>query len=123
MNRTKIKLALNQTFDIIGRAGAPREYRVSTKSYAYAIEDEDGEIVSFHYHPDSGIDFCHMHFRRAPRFGRAHFPSGRVAVEEVVGLAIRELGVEPRRSDYRRVLTRGLEKFREWRTWDSRGTV
>jgi hypothetical protein len=46
-----------------------------------------------------------------------------VAVEEVVALVIRDLGVKPRLRDYKTILTEGLEKFRDWRTWSSRGDL
>ena len=83
----------------------------------------DGEVVSFHYHPDSGIDFCHLHFRQIPEYSKVHFPTGRVAIEEVVALAIRDFGVKPCRKDFEAVVLDGLEKFRAWRTWHSRGTM
>jgi len=64
-----------------------------------------------------------MHLKKDKRFGSAHFPTGRVAVEEVVALVIRDLGVKPRLRDYKTILTEGLEKFRDWRTWSSRGDL
>lgn len=121
--RANVWLSVNQVYDIVEAEGERGPYKVSTRSYIYALSDGDGEIVGFHYHPESNMDFCHLHFRRSAEFGKAHFPTGRVAIEEVIALAIRDLGVTPRRADYREVLGEGLAAFRQWRTWDSRGTM
>ena len=119
MGKSRLSIALNQTYDIVPAEGERGQFKVSTRSYIYALYNKNGEVVSFHYHPDQTpeVDFCHMHFRRTPEFKRVHFPTGRVAIEEVVAMVIRDFGVKPRRADYQQVLRSGLEKFRDWRTW------
>jgi hypothetical protein len=87
--------------------------------YGYTVEHPDeGEVVSFQWHPgdDEGIEFPHLHIgpamsRRdsAVRPGRAHrihLPTGEVALADVVRLAIVEFGVVPRRDDWEDVLSR-----------------
>lgn len=126
MNDSDLYLSLTQTYNVVEADRERGRFKVSTISYIYGIydsEDTDSEIMSFHYHPELHVDFCHMHLRQDKRFGDAHFPTGRVAVEEVVALAIRDLGVTPRMEDYEDILRDGLEKFRSWRTWSSRGTM
>jgi len=36
--------------------------------------------------------------------GSAHLPTGRIGLDDLLRLAIRDLGVEPRRDDWREVL-------------------
>jgi hypothetical protein len=52
-----------------------------------------------------------------PELQRAHFPTGRVSVEEFLRLAIHAFDVKPRRSDWRAVLQRTQAAFSKWRTW------
>jgi hypothetical protein len=121
---SQLWFSLTQSYDVLEAEGERGQYKVSTNSYIYAIydgPDEESEIISFHYHPQNNVDFCHMHLRQDERFGDVHFPTGRVAVEEVIALAIRDLGVKPRLKEYRSILTTGLDKFRQWRTWSLRG--
>jgi hypothetical protein len=40
-----------------------------------------------------------------------------VSIEEVLRLAITELGVEPLRDDWREVLERTQGSYETWRTW------
>jgi len=95
------------------------EYR--PKKYIYSVRDQEGEVVAFHFHPDI-VPFCHLHIRRVPPpYAKAHYPSGRVSIEEVVAFVIREFGVPPCRSDYKAVLQSGFEKFAAWRTWHTAG--
>ena len=120
MGRSGYRLTLHQTYDIV-EAGTGRDrYKVSTRGYIYEVHDKKGEVVSFHYHPESGIDFCHLHLRGVPQFRGVHFPTGRVAIEEVVLMLIRDFDVRPRRLDYGEVIERNLEIFRRWRTWHTR---
>ncbi len=113
-----ISLLLRQTYEIVPNK-ISGEWKISTRSYVYSLADDSGEVIAFHWHPfpDWEVDFPHLHFRRTAEYSRAHYPTGRVAVEEVVALVIREFGVAPRRDDYLRILDEGLAKFRQWRTW------
>lgn len=87
--------------------------------YGYTFEHpDDGELVSFQWHPggESDVDFPHVHIgpamsRRdsAVRPGEAHkihVPTGEVSLADVVRLAITELEVEPRRGDWDAILSR-----------------
>lgn len=117
LGRSGKSLAVKQQYDIVEEEEERGSYRVTTRSYIYSLRDSEGEIIGYHFHPESGVEFCHAHFRKSPEYGKVHFPTGRVAIEEVVAMAIRDLGVRPQRSDYGAVLKAGLDEFREWRTW------
>lgn len=87
-------------------------YRVVTTGYLYAVDDEDGaEMLAFHWHTGgrSPVTYPHLHLGAGARVGRpevagAHIPTGQIGLSQVVRLAIEELGVEPRRPDWREVL-------------------
>ncbi len=114
---------------VVEATGARGPWKVQTAGWSYAIrsiEDDHGrELVSVHWHPSgaSAVTWPHMHVRdellsdTAEVFAGAHFPSGRVALEEVIRLLIEDLGVEPRRDDWEEVLGSNLERFENWRTW------
>jgi hypothetical protein len=80
-------------------------------SYYYALEDPEGREILYHWHPQglSTVTFPHVHIRAGGQLAdtsidEAHFPTGRVALEDVLRLAIREFGVSPRRVDWEEVL-------------------
>lgn len=53
----------------------------------------------------------------APELARAHLPTGRVSIEEVLRMAITKLGVEPLREDGKEFLDRTQQAYEAWRTW------
>lgn len=65
----------------------------------------------------------HLHIARAQLNDdasidrRIHFPTGRVAFEQVALFLVVELGVQPARPDYQKVLDTCLGRFARWRTW------
>ncbi len=87
-------------------------WTVSPFGYYYALREPEGpEIVTYHWHPGrrSSIDFPHLHLGAGSGVGReelqkAHIPTGRVELEDVLMMAIREFGVRPRREDWARIL-------------------
>lgn len=55
------------------------------------------------------MDFPHLHLGAGSGVSReglqkAHIPTGRVELEDVLLMAIRELGVRPRRDDWQEIL-------------------
>lgn len=85
---------------------------VEIVGYLYAIGYEDHELVSYHWHPSgkSTITQPHMHVGAAVQIGdrwlgKVHLPTGMVGLEQVIALAIVELGVEPLRDDWERLTT------------------
>jgi len=47
----------------------------------------------------------------------AHVPTSRIALEEVLRMAIVELGARPRRKDWQQVFERTQAGYEDWRTW------
>jgi hypothetical protein len=93
-------------------------WKVKTVAYTYSIEDIDGEIevFSFHWHPyaQGSVDWPHLHV--GGRHRKVHVPTGRVAIEQVVALAV-EMGAEPLKDNWRTVLDKTLGRHLQFRTW------
>jgi hypothetical protein len=74
----------------------------------YALEDAGGaEILSYHWHPEgrSAVREPHLHLGPSAKVGltilaNAHLPTGRLALVNILRLAISEFGVVPRRDDW-----------------------
>jgi hypothetical protein len=101
-------------------------WKIRTRSYLYhLVNDAMDEIILFHWHPDArgAATEPHLHFGRsqlsptAVISHRAHVPTGRMALESVIQLAVNELGVVPLRGDWEKTLTSNLEDFARFRTW------
>jgi hypothetical protein len=103
-------------------------WSVHTTGYSYDIEGLEGhEVVTYHY--DSRPELYgepnpytkpHLHVRglNTPLpMGKAHFPTGRISIEEVLLFAIRELGIEVRRPDAVAFLEQGDAQFQARRSW------
>ncbi len=115
------------SYDVIETPDPDRgPWKVRTRAYRYHVLAADGtESMLFHWHPDgaSTADSPHLHLGNAELrpdaviSRKAHIPTGRVALEEVIGLLLREYQVVPRRDDADKVLGECLQRFRRWRTW------
>lgn len=87
-------------------------WRADLASYFYTLRDLEGqEVVAYHWHPESRspMTFPHLHLGAGARVGReelqkVHLPTGRVELEDVLLMTIREFGVKPRRDDWREIL-------------------
>jgi hypothetical protein len=86
-------------------------WRVEIVGYLYAIGHEGRELVSYHWHPqgESPITWPHMHVGVNVQVGdrwlaKVHLPTGNVGLEQIVATAIVELGVEPLRDDWERLI-------------------
>jgi hypothetical protein len=90
---------------------------VSLIGYVYTLLASDGvEVVAYHWHPETtaSLSFPHLHIGLAAlgrdaavlpgQFHKVHLPTGPVALEDFIRLAITEFGVEPRRADWADVL-------------------
>jgi hypothetical protein len=89
---------------------------VQTVAYYYTVKEADKpcrEIFGYHWHPvgRSPITYPHFHVYDGAELGRemvrkAHFPTGRIALESILRLVIKEFGVIPLRSDREDILDR-----------------
>lgn len=106
----------------------PGAWSVHTTGYSYDIEELGGnEVVTYHYDPRPELygepnpyTKPHLHVRGLTKplpMGKAHFPTGRVSIEEVLLFAIRELGVHTNRPDAVAFLEAGDAQFQARRSW------
>jgi len=87
-------------------------WEAAVAAYSYLLNDRDHqEILSYHWHPDTpnSVGFPHMHLGAGTGMARrelfrAHLPTGRITLEDMVRLTIIEFGVQPYRDDWREVL-------------------
>ncbi|MGH3545436.1 MAG: hypothetical protein ACRDPW_05880 [Mycobacteriales bacterium] len=101
-------------------------YKVSTRGYLYSIQSADGaEVLSYHWHPfgNSAVTRPHLHMGAvalAPEgliTKKAHLPTARISLEQVLRWCITELGVSALREDWERVLNDGEDVFKLLRSW------
>lgn len=93
--------------------GRDRGFDPSIAGYGYTVLQAPAiEIVAYHWHPESadGSADPHVHFGpasvrpdsavRPGELHKVHFPTGYVALEDVICLEIDEFNVAPLRSDW-----------------------
>ncbi|MBI4312849.1 MAG: hypothetical protein HY681_13870 [Chloroflexi bacterium] len=87
-------------------------WEIQIAGYRFALWNASvSEIISYHWHPVgvSAVTTPHLHLGPGALVGRdelkaAHLPTGAIALAGVIRLAIADLGVVPRRSDWAEVL-------------------
>ncbi len=123
---TDLSLVLRQRYYVIKVEDPNRgPWKVSTAEYDYNFRDSETRVViAYHWHPGGRqkVRRPHLHLDRGAEVGRqelhrAHIPTGRVAIEDVIRFAINELGVEPRRDDWEQILDQAQRVHETWRTW------
>lgn len=100
-------------------------YKVATRSYSYIIEDEQthNELFAFHWAPESRVTIPHLHLgfgvqaHGLPLDNKAHIPTGRVPVEDVISFLIHDLNVEPLCDNADEIIGRARERFMEHKSW------
>jgi hypothetical protein len=116
---SRLSITASQIVDTNALVDSDRQHStVYVVGYHYTMLDRSGiEIVSYQWHPHApgGIDVPHVHFGpasarpdsslRPGELHKVHFPTGFVALEDIIRLAIVEFGAEPRRSDWRDILS------------------
>jgi hypothetical protein len=125
-NGQALKLELRHRFVVRRMEGNRGLWTASTNEYAYRVSDErDSIIAAWHWHPMTQLagddaPWPHLHTygaRDALTLHKLHLPTGRVSLEAVVRFLISDLDVVPRRADWRAVLDRQEEQFRQTRSW------
>jgi hypothetical protein len=117
-------LDISQYFRIMDNKDSG-ECAVKTESYTYEILDyvTHKDIFCFHWEPHSKVQYPHMHLGFAakghglPIDNKAHIPSGRVAIEDLVAFLISDMGVKPLKSDWSDIIVVARQKFMETKTW------
>jgi hypothetical protein len=120
----RISLVVKHDYRVVEDSGSHGPWKVSTSGYLYSLKDHDShDILSYHWHPTerSIVTYPHLHLGAGANVGRpelaiAHLPTRRIALEDVLRLAIREFGVRPRRSDWAEVLDSAQAAYEDWQT-------
>jgi hypothetical protein len=87
------------------------------------VELSSRKIVANQWHPEQGsIDFPQLHIGTGAGASlgsvhKYHLATGRVSLENVPRLAIREFQVESVRADWEEVLGETQAAYEAWRTW------
>lgn len=123
----RFALKVVQHYRVIEYEDARGPWKVRTVAYYYTVEESGGpgqEIFGYHWHPSERTAITFPHFHLYPGAGamqdkvrKAHFPTGRIAFEDMLRLVISQFGVVPRRDDCEAILHRTQEAFEGWRTW------
>ena len=116
-----VRLLVDVQYRIVEEPDTRGSWVVRLEHYAYALRDaEEAELFAYHWHPHarSWITWPHMHLGPAlgqlPAMARAaHFPTGPVALRDVLDLIIRWFGVVPRQADWDRQLRETRQLFAE----------
>jgi hypothetical protein len=123
--RADLLLSIVQQYKII-RDPENGPYRVTTRYYKYAVETEDSlEIFGYHWHPEgsSPVVFPHLHIGPGAGIGKseltckAHFPTGRVAFEDVIQFLIDEFDVQPDRALWQELSDKTKALFTKHKSW------
>lgn len=135
----RLAFSVNHHYRIV-RSGSSGPWRVQTAAYFYEFEDPDGrEVLAFHWHPETvpEVPQPHLHINRGvvpagmitggtllagrnplrPDIAAAHIPTSRIALEQVVEMAILQFGVPPLRNDWQHLLQTSLNKFERTQSW------
>lgn len=117
----RFALKLIQQYRVLESAGTQGPWAVSIVGYYYTFETLGPlpqEIVGYHWHPHgrSAVTFPHLHLHAgagvvAHNLSKAHLPTGRIAVADVLKLAITHFGTAPLREDWETILETTHETF------------
>lgn len=108
----QLSLSIILFYRIIENDVPGKPWKIVTTTYYYTFADESSqEVIAYHWHPTqrSHAIYPHLHMESGAQVGRsdianAHLPTGWVTLNDVIQLAITELGVTPRREDWLDVL-------------------
>ena len=122
---SNFSLRVLQEYVIVEASGDRGPWKVSTRAYIYSLRCSEGrEVIGYHWHPKIGVPYPHMHIRSDVRIGprdlhNYHLPTGRVALEQVLRQAIKELKVAHNRDDWEEVLDDTQAAYEKYRTWST----
>ena len=108
----RLLLLVSLHYRIVEDSASPGSWTVRIVAYYFTLADrDDREILAYHWHPAgrSNVTWPHLHlgsFSHGVGLSRAHLPTGCVSIEQILRLAIADLGVRPRRKDWADVLNR-----------------
>lgn len=87
-------------------------WEVDAVAYFYALARDSEDVIVYHWHPlgRSSITRPHLHVRADLHvgdrwLGKVHLPTGQISLEDIIRLAIQELGAQPLRDDWEALVT------------------
>jgi hypothetical protein len=110
----RISLGVDYFYRIQSDNEPNRRWRIRIVTYFLTLLDADlREIVAYHWHPHGRSHEIepHLHLGTGvgsvrPELTKAHLPTGRITLPDVLKLAIDAFAVRPRRRDWAAVLAR-----------------
>lgn len=125
---SNVSLVVRHHYRIVEDSGPRGPWKVSTVGYLYSLKDSvhDQDIISYHWHPYTPPSYPHFHLGAGASIGRpeivkAHLPTGRIALENVLRLALNDFHVTPLKKDWQEILNRTQLGHETWRTWAGSG--
>ncbi len=125
----QFKLVVIIKYRIVKESGFRGPWATRIGKYEYSVLDKDDrEILAFHWHPGqrNTVSWPHLHMGNAILVGtygflhKAHIRTERIALEDVVRLAIEEFGISPvpqHVDNWDRTLDQRRKEFERLRTW------
>lgn len=121
----RLAIKIVQSFRVVEADGERGPFKVRTTSYMYSVENGEGkEIFAYHWQPAgrSHVLIPHFHLGAGASIGMpgmagAHFPTGRVCIEDFLLVLCESFGAEPIREGWRQVIEVSRQKFMDWKTW------
>ena len=125
----QFKLVVILKYRIVKESGFRGPWAPRIGKYEYSILDkDDGGILAFHWHPDqrNAVSWPHLHMGSAVLVGayrflhKAHIRTERIALEDVVRLAIEDFSIAPtprHAENWGETLDRERKEFERLRTW------
>jgi hypothetical protein len=135
----KLFLSVNHHYRLVRPTGTGR-WKVQTAAYFYEFDDVQGrELLAFHWHPDTpgAVPYPHLHVGPGvvqvdslvaaglsaqhnalrPELQGAHIPTSRIALEQVLALALQHFNVPPLRTNWESVFQSTLADFQRSQSW------
>lgn len=110
----RFALKLIQHYRVVEYEGARGPWQVSTVAYYYTLAmtaSPAHEILGYHWHPQgrSAVTYPHLHLSQGAgavqyHLLKAHLPTGHIAREDILRLAITHFGIIPLRHDWETML-------------------
>jgi hypothetical protein len=119
-----LTLWVTHDYEIVEAQKELGPWKVHSRGYIYLVSETDQPLFAYHWHPKPEFDvhFPHLHIYwfealDQPQAAKMHFATGRVSLESVIRLLVREFEVQPTREDYAEALDNREAAFFKYRTW------
>lgn len=121
-----VRMLMSIQYRIVKAEGDHGPWKTTVAQYEYSLLSENRqEVLGFHWHPEgrSPVVWPHVHIGSVALANggaltrHAHVPTSRIAVEDVLRMAIMDLGVQPLLDDWEPVFRETQDLFERWRTW------